>query len=102
MPSLGFERLSVVECMFGDMTGSARHDIDPFGSALQTVRDGLGQVSQLPTWSVSDDALPMLLGETRAAVAGLQELGCRLVAEADGRNLAVGMGGRRRRRGWIG
>jgi Domain of unknown function (DUF222) len=65
---------------------------DPFGSALQTVRDGLGQVSQLPTWSVSDDALPKLLQETRAAIAAMQELGCRLLAEADARNLAGGDG----------
>lgn len=61
---------------------------EPFGSALRTVRDALGRVAQQPTWSVSDDALPMLLGETRAVIAGLQELGCRLLAEADGRNLA--------------
>jgi hypothetical protein len=70
------------------MAGSATHGIDPFGSALQTVRDALGQVSEKPTWSISESELPDLIKSADAAAAAVAELKCRLLAEADGRNLA--------------
>src|SRR4029453_2076901 len=61
---------------------------DPFGSALRTVRGALVGGVEQPTWSIPESELPDLILSAHAAAAAVQELGCRLVAEADGRNLA--------------
>jgi hypothetical protein len=70
------------------MASSATQPLDPFGSALQTVRDALAEVVEQPTWSVSDTALPDLIQAADAAAAAVAEIGCRLVAEAHTRNIA--------------
>jgi Domain of unknown function (DUF222) len=74
--------------MAGSVTAS-----DPFGSALRSASDALAKVCESPTWSVSDGELPELIKAADAAVAAVHELECRLVAEADARNLAAHFGG---------
>jgi hypothetical protein len=70
------------------MAVSSTPHSDPFESALRTAQDALGQVSQKPTWSVTDTDLPGLITAARRLAAAADELGCRLVVEADGRSLA--------------
>jgi hypothetical protein len=60
---------------------------DPFGSALRTARGALAGVMEQPTWSIPESELPELIRSAHAAAAAA-EIKCRLVAEADGRNLA--------------
>jgi hypothetical protein len=74
------------------MASSATQPLDPFGSALQTVREALAEVVEQPTWSVSDTALPELIQAADAASAAVAEIGCRLVAEAHSRKLASQQG----------
>jgi hypothetical protein len=60
------------------------------GWGARVVRRG-GRAADLveqPTWSIPESELPDLILSAHAAAAAVQELGCRLVAEADGRNLA--------------
>jgi hypothetical protein len=70
------------------MASSATQPLDPFGSALRTVRDALAEVADQPTWSVSDAALPDLIQAADVAASAVAEIGCRLVAEAHSRNIA--------------
>ncbi len=70
------------------MASSSSQPCDPFGSAVQAARDALAVVSEQPTWSIPGTELPDLIQATDAAAAAVQEIGCRLVAEAHTRNLA--------------
>jgi Domain of unknown function (DUF222) len=70
------------------MASSVTQPSDPFGSALQTAREALAQVTDKPTWSIADTELPGLIQAADAAAAAVAEIGCRLVAEAHTRNLA--------------
>jgi hypothetical protein len=70
------------------MAVSSTPHTDPFGSALQSARDALAEVTDQPTWSVSDTELPGLIQAADAAAAAVAEIGCRLLAEAHSRNLA--------------
>jgi hypothetical protein len=70
------------------MAVSSTPDTDPFGLALQTVRDVLAGVADRPTWSIRDNELPDLIKATGTVASAVAELGCRLVAEAHSRNLA--------------
>jgi Domain of unknown function (DUF222) len=70
------------------MAVSSTPQADAFGSVLAGVRELCGQVREQPTWSVTDDALPDLIQAANTAAAAVQEIGCRLVAEAHTRGLA--------------
>jgi hypothetical protein len=70
------------------MSGSVTQSSDPVGSALDVARDALARVTESPMWSVPDGELPELIQTVQRLGAAVDELGCRLVAEADARNLA--------------
>jgi hypothetical protein len=70
------------------MAASSTPHADPFGSAVETARDALAEVSGQPTWSIADGALPDLIKAAEGIAAAAEEMTCRLVAEAHTRNLA--------------
>jgi hypothetical protein len=75
------------------MADSVYTPSDPFGSALGTASGALAQLCEQPTWSIADAELPGLILAAQRLHAAVDELGCRLVAEADSRVLAAHCGG---------
>jgi hypothetical protein len=70
------------------MAASSTPHADPFGSVIDGVRELCARVSEQPTGSVTDDALPELIQAADAASSAVAEVSCRLVAEAHTRNIA--------------
>jgi hypothetical protein len=82
------------------MASSSTQPSDPFGSVLSGVRELCAQVVEQPTWSISDAGLPELIKTAEAAASAVAEIECRLVAEADSRNLADRHGATSTVAGW--